>query len=78
MQPEIYDEYLRVIQECVENDNICHFDKTLFSEEPSDTVSLVIKNYQAKGGMSRYVSEQMDGVTKSGGVKESEVELALF
>ena len=45
MLPTLYDEYLRVIQEVLLNDNICYFDETLFSEIPTDTVALVIKNY---------------------------------
>ena len=59
MLPSLYDEYLRVISEAVKNRNICHFDETLFSEESSDTVALVIKNYASKGGFSEHITRKM-------------------
>lgn len=59
MLPTLYDEYLRVIQEVLRNDNICYFDETLFSEIPTDTVALVIKNYGRKGGLSEFISRNM-------------------
>lgn len=59
MVPSIYDEYIRVINEAVTNDNICHFDETLFSEAPVDTVTLTIKNYKALGGMSDFLFRNM-------------------
>lgn len=37
------------------NDNICHFDESLFSEDDVDTVSLTIKNYKKKGGISDFL-----------------------
>lgn len=55
MQPAIYAEYLRVIHEAHANDNLCHFDETMFSQADTDRVALVIKNYNKVGGMSEYV-----------------------
>jgi len=55
MVPKIYEEYLRVIYEALRNDNICHFDETLFCEGPSDEVALTIKNYDVDRGMSQFL-----------------------
>lgn len=63
MLPSLYDEYLRVISEAVKNRNICHFDETLFSDESSDTVALVIKNYASKGGFSEHITRKMKKAT---------------
>jgi hypothetical protein len=52
MQPGIYEEYIRVIHEVYINNNLCHFDETMFSQADTDRVALVIKNYMKVGGMS--------------------------
>ncbi|MFN5885990.1 MAG: hypothetical protein ACK445_11685, partial [Bacteroidota bacterium] len=36
-----------------------HFDETLFSEASSDIVALTIKNYLAKGGMSKFIYKKL-------------------
>ena len=55
MHPIIYEEYIRVINEALIHDNLCHFDETMFSKADTDRVALVIKNYMKVGGMSEYV-----------------------
>jgi len=59
MIPSLYEEYLRVLYEAIRNDNVCHFDETLFSEASSDIVALTIKNYLAKGGMSKFIYKKL-------------------
>lgn len=53
--PHIYQEYLRVIYEIVDNDTVCHFDNTLFLENDTNEVALTIKNYKKQGGLSHFM-----------------------
>ncbi|TNV80991.1 hypothetical protein FGO68_gene3814 [Halteria grandinella] len=85
MQPSVYQEYLRIINKALfsKDNRVIYLDNTLFDESNVDSVHLVIKNYNKKGGLSEFIHQSIakgcenipTDITENCGVEQIEVTL---
>lgn len=52
MQIDVYNEYLRVLKEGLELGYAREFNQAMLNEKPEELLSLTIKNYECKTGLS--------------------------
>jgi hypothetical protein len=58
MAPNVYDEYIRVIKEKIQEGAIKNeFNPTFLSTDDTSEVNMTIKNYSINGGLSQVVHE---------------------
>ena len=55
MRKEVYNEYLRVLKEELDNEENIKFKEQLLNDTDSDEIVVTVKNYNIVGGLSRMV-----------------------